>query len=241
MKNNLLLFFIVLTLPIGAFSQTYNYAPNMLNIPCLTNKGDAILGFGWGRGLVFQALEIQAVYSPAKHLAVMANYFGPRKKSVRNHTDVGTDFYLWEAAIGIYEKLPKGAASLFAGFSSGNLCSHYGADRTAEFEMKRWFIQPGINYQSHQFQAGLALRLSNLIYRKGLVSYTIDAQDFLYIKNLEKDSPMFLPEIGVQFGMHLKPVTINLNVTSIFPNTSDWNFSSLNTGLSIAVKFGKKK
>lgn len=238
MKKNLLLYAFVIILPFGAKTQTYNYAINSLNIPCLAKKGDATLSIGWSRGIAFQALELQGVYSPTSHLAVMANYFGAREKSVRKRLENGTDFYFWEAAVGMYEQMPKGAASLFAGFGTGNLFSHYGLDRTADFELQRWFLQPGLSYRSSHFQAGLALRLSRISYRRGVISYSIEQPDIQYIQNIEKNAPMFLPELGMQAGMRLKPVTINLSISSIFPDTSDWNFIRLNSSLSIVVDFG---
>ena len=238
MRKVLFICALGLALPFGAHSQFYNYAINSLNIPCLTQKGDAILGIGWGRGLTFQALEVQGVYSPLPNLAVMANYFDARDKDVREKLDNGTDFYLWEAALGLYEKLPKGAASLFAGFGSGSLFSNYGADRIAKFKLQRWFLQPGISYRNNHFQAGLALRLTQLGYSRGVVSYSIEPSDLEYIQNIEKSKPLFLPELGMQAGLRLHPVTINLTIASIFPDTSNWNFSRLNTALSLVVDFG---
>jgi len=240
MKNKILFVVIALTTPFYAISQSYNYAPNMLNIPCLKQKGDAVLGLGWGRGSFFQALEIQGVYSPMNHLAFMANYFGAPEKNVRDQSETGTDFYLWEAAVGAYEKMPKGAATLFAGFGSGNLFSTYAPDRTAAFALQRWFIQPGLSYRSNFFQAGLAIRLSRLVFNNGVVSYSIEAPYLQYIQNIEKDSPMFLPELGIQVGMRLKPLTINLNIASIFPNTDNWNFNRVNTGLSVLLDLSLK-
>lgn len=241
MKKNLLLLAFALVLPFGAFSQTYNYALNVLNIPCITQKGDLVLGLGWSRGATFRALEIQGTYSPLPHLAVMANFFGAPEKSVRKQLDYGTEYYLWEAAVGIYEKIPKGAASLFAGFGTGNLFSHYGMGRTADFNIQRWFLQPGLSYRSNYFQAGLALRLSHLYYRNAVVSYAIESPDIQYIQNVEKSSPMFLPELGIQAGVRLKPVTINLSVSSIFPDTNDLDFIRLNNTLSILVDISVRK
>ncbi len=241
MKKILILFPLALSLSFGAKSQTYNYAVNSLNIPCIAQKGDASLGIGWAQGIAFQALELQGVYSPMQHLAVMANYFGAREKSVRKRLENGTDFYLWEAAVGAYEKMPKGAASLFAGFGSGNLFSYYGLDRAAAFEIQRWFLQPGLSYRTNHFQAGLALRLSRLVYRRGEISYSIESPDIQYIQNIEKSSPIFLPELGIQAGIRLKPVKINLSISSIFPSTSLWNFNRLNSSLSVMVDFGVGK
>ena len=241
MKKSLLLFSFALALPFGAFCQTYNYAINSLNIPCIDQKGDLLLGLSWSRGASFRALEVQAVYSPMPHLAVMANYFGAPEKSVRKQEVYGTNFHLWEAGVGIYEKLPKGAASLFAGFGSGNLFSHYGLGRTADFNIQRWFLQPGLSYRSHHFQAGLALRLSHLSYHRAVVDYSIESPDIEFIQNLEKSAPMFLPELGIQAGTRLKPVTINLSISFIFPDTNEWDFIRLNSSIGVIVDIGVGK
>lgn len=241
MKKSLLAF--ALAFPFLANSQTYNYMPNTLNVPCLAEKGDATLSLGWGRGEFSQSLEIQSVYSVARHLAVMANYFGAREKAVRSQVETGTDYYLMEVAVGAYEKLPKGSASLFVGFGAGNLFSNYNLDRTAEFGVQRWFLQPGMTYRSRYFQAALALRLSRLNYSRGEVDFSIEPTDLHYILNVEKNAPLFLPEVGFQAGMRFKPVTVSLGICSIFPNTNNVNFARLNTSLSVAVDIGvgKKK
>lgn len=235
MKHILLWGSLFVLLPMGIKSQTYNYVPNALHIPFLAKKQDAALGIGWGRGDVFSAVELQAVYSPLPNLAVMANYFGALDKNVRKRLESGTSYAFWEAAAGVYEHFPKGAASLFAGYGAGNLYSHYGLDRTADFNLNRWFVQPGLSYQNEHFYAGLALRLSYLDYRRGIISYSIVEQDLQYIQNIEKDGPMFLPEIGMQGGIHLSPVIIGIRLASIFPNTNSWDFSRLNIGVSLAV------
>lgn len=242
MKKNLFLLVLLGILPFGTKAQIYNYAPNTVNIPFLQKKGDASVSLGWGRGNnSFQSLELGAVYSPMSHLAVMANYFGALDKQVRNLTTIGTNGYLVEAAVGAFEARSKRSASLFAGYGIGHFFSNYGSDETAQFDIQRIFIQPGLAYQSKYFQAGLALRLSRLIYGNGIVSYSIDPQYLTYIQNIENDGPMFLPELGLSAGMRLKPVTLNLNITSIFPNTDDWNFVRLNTALSVVVEFAPKK
>lgn len=239
-----LLFALLLALPLGASCQYYNYAPNTMNIPCLAKKGDVIIGLGWGRGDAFQALELQGVYSPIPHLAVMVNYFSARLKDVRKFYDQGTDSYFGEAALGAYEQMPKGSASIFAGYGTGRLFSNYrpgATDLNSDLTVKRLFIQPGLSYRSNLFQAALALRLSRLVYNKGRVSYNIDSPYLFYIQNVDKESPLFLPELGLQSGIRIKPVTISLNITSIFPNTNNLNFSRLNANCSVAVDFGLRK
>ncbi len=244
MKAQLLFFAFVFALPFWAKSQYYNYAPNTLNIPCLTKKGDATLGIGLGRGNQFRALELQGVYSPVPHLAVMANYFGARKKAVRTFAEQGTDAYLWELAIGAYEQFSKGSASFFAGYGAGSLFSNYkpaSRDFNSRLAIRRWFLQPGLAYKSPYFHAGLALRLSRLSYTHGDVAYNIEPPYLAYIQAVEKETPLFLPELGIQAGIRLKPITLSVNLTSIFPDTDSFNFTRLNMNLTLSVDFGLRK
>ncbi|MFN0216708.1 MAG: hypothetical protein ACKVT2_20820 [Saprospiraceae bacterium] len=239
-KNNFLCIF-ALILSLGAKSQTFNYAVTTLNNPFLSSKGDAVLGIGWGRGAAFQALELQGVYSFKPHLALMANYFGAGDSRVRKKQEYGSDFRMWEIGIGAYEQVPKGAASLFGGFAAGKLFSNFGLDRTAKFALQRWFLQPGLHYRGRYFQAGLALRLSYLSHKKGDISYSIESPDIQYIQNIEKKTPMFLPELGVQGGIRFDPIVVKLCISSIFPNTGAWDFDRINSCLSVTVGFGAKR
>ena len=246
MKKSLFIFAFAMTLPFWAKSQYYNYAPNTLNIPCFAQKGDAGITIGWGRGDAFQALELQGVYSPLPHLAVMANYFSARISAVRTFADQGTDSYFWEAGLGAYEQMPKGSASLFAGYGAGSLFSNYqpGAnDLNSTLGLRRWFLQPGLAYRSNFFQAALALRLSRLDYSRGEVSFSIESPYLDYIRNVENDAPFFLPELGLQAGIRIKPITVSLSITSVFPNTDNLNFARLNANLSVGIGFstGRKK
>lgn len=240
MKKNILLL-LLLALAMKSISQpAYNYAVNTLNIPLISAKKEATASVGWGRGESFHALEVQAAYSPIARVLVLANYFGARDKTVRKRQDSGSDFVFTEIAAGVYEKLPRGAASLIAGFGGGHLFSVYDQE-SADFQLRRWFIQPGISYGSKHFRAGMALRFSRLTYSDANVSYSIESPYIDYIKQVEKNAPMFLPEIGIQLGMVLKPFTIGLNVSSIFPDTNAMNFARLNTCLSVAFNFSTRK
>lgn len=241
MKNSFLPLLAILLLSFGVKSQTYNYAPNAINNPFLSQKGNTCLSIGRGRGLSFESLEIQAVYSPLRNLALMVNYFGALEKKVRNRTEIGTNAYLMEAAIGLYEPIRKGSASLFAGFGAGDIYSHFGGNNVGEFNIQRLFLQPGITYRSRLFQAGVSMRITRLRYSKGNISYSIDQSHLTQIKNIENQSPLFLPELGIQAGMRIKPVTLNLSFTVVFPNTERYNFNGLNTALSLQVDFGGKE
>lgn len=225
--------------PLWAIAQTYNYAPSTVVNPLLVAKNDATLSAGWSRGNNMRALEIQGGYALTRHLAVMAQYMGAHDRSAQKKEDEGTNYYMIEGAVGLFEAFPKGGASVFAGFGSGPLFSHYGFEKTARFQIQKWFVQPGVTYRSDRFQAGMALRLSRLSYPKGVVSFSLDADDLLYIQNIEQDKPVLLPEMGLHAGVFLKPFTISIHTTSIFPDTQQWGFVRMNVSVVLTAYLGK--
>lgn len=241
MRKKQLLVLLLLLLVSTIEAQHYHYVPNALNIPNLSKKNDLEVMLGWSRGLNFQALELQGTYSIHRHIALVANYFGARNKRVQRETEVGTDYFFWEAGVGAFEPLPKGAASLFAGYGNGDLLNNYGPLLNAKLKLQRWFIQPGLNYQSEHFRAALALRLSRLNYRRGVVAFSIEPGDLQYIQNIEAEAPLFLPEIGLQAGLVVRFITVNFGVVAIFPGTDRYNFARVGTTMSLVADFGAMK
>jgi hypothetical protein len=243
-KIGLVLCVVAWILPSSVYSQfgQYNYAPNSINIPLIRKAGDASFSVMTGIGENFRALELQAVYSPVRNLGIMVNYFGAPQSSVRNLERAGTNFFLVEAGIGAYEKYNKGAASLFVGYGGGDLFSYYGVlDHTAAFNLRRLFVQSGFSYQDNRFYSGVAIRCAHLRYRSAKVNYNLDETFLRHILNIEKDGPFFLPELGLQGGLFFKPLTIGISVTSIFPETADWDFVRLNAAVVLSVHLGSKK
>ncbi len=243
-KIGLALCFVAWILPSSVYSQygQYNYAPNTINIPSIRKAGDASFSVMTGIGENFRALELQAVYSPVRHLGIMVNYFGAPKPSVRNLERTGTNFFLVEAGIGAYEKYKKGTASLFVGYGGGDLYSYYGVeDHTASFKLQRLFIQSGFSYQDNRFYSGVAIRCAYLRYRSAEVNYNLDETYLRHILNIEKDGPLFLPELGLQGGLFFKPFRVGISLTSIFPETADWDFVRLNAAVVLSVHLGSNK
>ncbi|MDX1913166.1 MAG: hypothetical protein SFV22_16855 [Saprospiraceae bacterium] len=241
MTNKHLVFFLFMLPGSGLMAQHYHYAPNALNISTLKQKGDLEISAGWSRGLSFQALELGSAYSVHRHIALMANYFGAGNKNVRNGEEIGTNFHFWEIGAGAYESFPKGSASLFAGYGYGSLLNHYGPNLDANLDLQRWFIQPGISYKSEHFHAGLAVRLSRINYRKGQVAFSIEPQYLQYIRNIESEAPLLLPEIGLQAGLVIRFITVNFGLAAIFPNTDPYKFARVGTTMSLSANFGTMK
>lgn len=232
----------VTTLALG--QGTYNYAPNMLNVPYLTQQGDITLGLGFAGGTPLRSMELQGAFSPVKRLAVMANYMNARDARVRAGTEMGTDYYLWETGLGIYNQLPRGLVSLFAGYGTGTLFSNFGGpdqNRDASLHFKRWFLQPGMMYRNGHFTTAFACRLSRLHFDQGKIAFAISQQQLAHFQSIEESTPMLLPEIGLQAGVNLAFLTLSLNFATIYPDTEKWNFTRMTTAIMLTSNFGVKR
>jgi hypothetical protein len=219
----------------------YYYVPNTAQITNVRRAQDLSLSAGLARFTSYQALEIQSVYAATNRVAVMLNYFDAGHRDVRKGLREGTKYQFGEAGVGLYEALPRGTASVFGGFGYGALFNAYSGLEAADFSILRWFVQPGIEYYNEYFQAGLALRLSQVAFVRGDVSFDIDAYQLEAIQNIEEKSPLFLPELSFNTGMRLPPFALTLHLTTIFPKTDGLNFVRLNTQLSLSATFGARK
>ena len=83
------------------------------------------------------------------------------------------------------------------------------------------------------------LRWTRIQYNNGKVAVSIPASELSAIENIEKKSPLLLPEIGINGGMRLGPLTLTVNVCGIFPRTDNLNFVRLNSCLFAGLELKK--
>lgn len=234
--------FNVLVFSVEAFGQEhYYYTPNIVHIPVLSQKKDGSAGVGVGLGSDYLALEVQGVYSPVKHGAIMLNYFDTGSGGVRQNEEIGTSFRFLEVGLGAYHALERGSASIFAGVGQGSLYNYYGAENLSSFTVRRYFVQPAVAYSDKYFRCGLALRLSRLSYPEGESSFDIDENELASIRKIEEDSPFFLPELGISGGIRFPPCIFSVNLTSVFPDAEGLKFSRFNSSLMLTFDFGEMK
>jgi hypothetical protein len=230
--KHLLVFTFFLCSVWAARSQNYNYAPNTIQIPNLTQKGDLIFSAGLSRGQSFSGYDLQGVYSPVKNFAVLANYFDAGSNNLIKDSKVGTKIRFGEIGLAAYQKVAKGSVSLLAGYGIGKVFNQFALLRQSNLPLSRWFIQPSLSYQDTYFRGALALRLTRLFYGKGSIDYSIDDYHLKAIQQIEDNAPFFQPEIGLSGGFRFKPVWINLTISAIYPNTDGLNFSRYNIDIS---------
>ena len=148
----------------------YYYKPNAVNTPLFTDGGQAHLnaagsiGDGDGAGKT-SFFDLQASYSPIKHLGIIGNY------STYSFTPDNFDFaggnvpakaHLLEAGIGGYypvgDRKFKMVVEMYGGGGSGRITSDVNMDVT------KLFLQPGIGVTSPWFDAAFNMRISNINY-----------------------------------------------------------------------------
>ncbi len=148
----------------------YYYKPNAVNTPLFTDGGQAHLnvagsmgdGDGAGRTNFF---DVQASYSPVKHLGIIGNY------STYGYTPDNYDFvsgnvdakaHLIEAGLGGYypvgDRTFKMVVEMYGGGGAGTIRSDVDMDVT------KLFLQPGIGVTSPWFDAAFNMRVSNINY-----------------------------------------------------------------------------
>lgn len=230
---------LLLTFNVEMSGQHYYYAPNSVRVPVLLEKGDASLGVGYGKGRRFSAVETHGTYSPVRHGALMLNYFHAGGKDIEQGRELGTKFRFAEIGAGVYQALERGSASLFAGVGQGRLYNNYGSEHFSRFTIRRWFVQPALAYHDKAVQAGLALRLSRLSYPKGEASFDIEEGHLNTIRQIERDAPFFVPELGLSGGVVVAPVVLSLQLSFVFPDMGGLQYSRSNVNLTLTFDFNK--
>jgi hypothetical protein len=144
-----------------------------------------------------------------------------------------------ELAVGAYQALERGSASVFAGVGQGRLYNSYMGDNFSRFTVRRYFVQPALAYRDKSVQMGVALRLSRLSYPKGESSFDIEQNELDAIRKIEKEAPFFVPELGLSGGIAFSPFAVLLNITSVFPEMAGLHFSRFNGNLMLTFDFGE--
>jgi len=218
----------------------YYYAPNTLQTPFLQEQHDARASFGMISGDEFNGYELHAAYSPLKHAAVMVNHFQVSSGSgsnVNSSEDSGAG-HLTEVALGGYYPLGKYTTfSLFAGWGAGSVSNNFDFDVKANLSFQRRFLQPTVAIRGKWARFGAALRFNQLRYVKGEVDFEVGEPDLTIIQNIERASPLFVPEAGLScgFGYRAFWADLNLNFCNI-RNRDNYNFAYSTVGLSFSCQ-----
>jgi hypothetical protein len=228
---------------LAAGAQHRYYVPMSIHQPALSNQYDGSIGVGVANGIDFEALELQAVFSPFKKLAIMGNYLNKGDEKVRNRTATGFDLDTWELALGTYftynQANKRVFGSIFGGYGSGKVLNTYLARKTSQLEFSRIFIQPGLFWDGRYLFTKIALKFYYLQFNKGNVDFGIESEDLTIIQTIEKSTPSLSNEMLLSIGVRMGAVQLAGNMTTINPKIEGLNFSRVNFSLGLSFDIGE--
>lgn len=171
--RHLQLLIIALSAVLITSCNRYYYKPNAVNAPLFTDGGQAHFNFAGSLGNgddnttdeSTSFFDIQAAFSPIKHLGIIGNY------STYRYNTLNPDFasgrvnahaHLLEGGVGTYyalgERKVKFVMDIYAGGGAGKLSSDVDMDIT------RYFLQPGIGLTSPWFDFSFNPRVTRVVY-----------------------------------------------------------------------------
>src|SRR5690349_8619113 len=121
-----------------AIAQNYYYMPTSAQLPLMQERNDGDLSVGWSRGNVSSGIEIQASFSPVKHVVLTGGWLNIGEKQVGEDFKPGFNLNFYEFGAGLYERLSRGSAALIAGYGFGNVHNYYQGEENAKLTLHRY-------------------------------------------------------------------------------------------------------
>ena len=136
------------------------YIPNSVNTPLFTERNEATINANVG----MNGWDLQAAYSPIKHVGIMVNSSGSPKLRGSNSSFHSHAFL--EGALGFSSRVgEKGVIELYAGAGQGNIetRSKVIVNNNAKYDQvkgegTRLFIQPSFGLKSSESEFSFSLR-----------------------------------------------------------------------------------
>lgn len=176
------------------------YIPNSINTPMLSNKGELQLALNSG----VSGFDPQVAYAFSDKFGLMVN--GSFDNQTNDSTDNFHKHIFLEAGTGYYTKLgDQGRFEIFGGVGLGKtrgLSNGVWWVSTADANLVRFFIQPGIGFTSSFFDVGLATRFAAVNLRQDtLVNTGLFIEPAITVKAGYKYVKLFL-QLGVSFPIN---------------------------------------
>jgi hypothetical protein len=204
----------------------YHYVPNNMVMPAIEKQHDATISIAVSD---YGGREIQAVYSPLKHVAMMYNDLKITASSDEKNSGEWGQGRLQEGGIGAYYGKSPWSLSLFGGYGQGFAENSFGvvagSGIKSRLDFQQYFIQPGFVLQTGGLRFGMAMRQVWLRYNGGDVDVdNMPDEEFRAIRSIEQNSPFGITEFGLTLGFRLRPFTFTYNSVSLFGEESYYEF-----------------
>ncbi len=209
------------------------YAPNTVNLPSLSDRGEASLSGAVFYGSKHEGWEAQAAYSPLANAALTMNYLSLRYSgeiSERVSPFVPPTYLPFngrlrfgEMGVGAYGGVGKNRehlVSLLGLVGRGQMRNDYVLEasldpRRAEWSFWRYAVQPGARLKHNRLAVGMAFRFSLVQYASGRIDARLIGPELDRIALLENSSPIALGEIMWTVGYRFSPFVLSLNATGV--------------------------
>lgn len=220
------------------------YVPNPVQVPSLSQgrQGNVLAGFSWANG--YTGYNLMGMYSPRKNLLLMLNHNGRSSREFQKINLYSTNFSLTEIGVGAYHVDRYNIASAMIGYGQEKLFSSYKNKfaQTSTLHLQRYFMQGAYSYTNSVSTIGVALRILLLKYTRGQISSDLEAEYLSELKKIQKESPIFVPELAFQVGIiRYHPVVVNMYLTTHFPSVNKLKIQESSFGMSVGYQFGKKR
>ena len=208
--------FVLLLL--NACAAQYHYVPNIPVIPAFRKQHDAVMSGGRS---VMGGWELQAGYSPLKHVLLQYQYAHLPTSSPSNARLPWESNQSWEGSAGAYWYKSPWTFSLAGGGGGGYSENGFGSTGMpggqSQLDFRQWFVQPAVLLQSHGIRFGLAARSMWLNFEKGQIEVpSLESAELQAIRRIEEENPFRLTEFGFTLGYSLRPFTLSYNAVSVF-------------------------
>jgi hypothetical protein len=246
MKNVFAIFALISfgVLPNSCALYRHNYAPNGPVIPFITKQHDAVASVA---ACNYDGRELQALYSPLKHMFVMYNYMNlPYNRN--KYGDCARSRFQ-EGGIGGYWTKKIISFHLLGGFGAGDT-KHVigylsgGGYLKSHLYYRRWFVQPGLVLQGKGMRLGIVFRQIWLHHHAATLSFggaSLPSQ-IEKIRRIEENTPLCIPEIGFSIGAQIRPFTFSLNVAGVWGNQKffeNYHFSPSNQNVMLSLNLNE--
>ena len=219
------------------------YAPNSVQTPYLENQHSAHLKTGLVNGSGQSGFELQAAYSPVKHLHVVGNYF--RVKVNPEDSEFSTpgsgNGRLWEAGFGGYLPLKQNQClSLTLTYGNGMAFNQYSDGGYSTLRFQRYAFAPAYVMQNRIFRIGLGLRFSRLNFYSGNIVKLGQSGELAVLDRIERKDHFWFPESTINVGIRVEPFLMSLSWNSLLYGESErYHFARRNFGVSISCDVDK--
>ena len=251
--------YIIMLILYSSLTSCYHvyYAPNTLNTPLLSEKGEMRVNalFTSGRESDYLGGELQAAYAILKNWAVMFNAItaGRTLKTdyiSRDYIERGSGSYA-EFGGGYFKPISKNHQwefEVYGGFGGGSVKNDYALNDHSQVGLTKFFIQPAIGLKNkyYEFSVGTRLGLINWKVKENNIQHSENDYEKRAMMWIQDKPSFFVLEPGMMFRAGNKNVKAQLGFTlgssyrsGIFDFVDLTESFNLNVGIS--YNFHKQK